>query len=138
MTALLAHRIVPVGEAVIAAWVERYVRAWETNDPSQIGALFAENASYYPAPHEEPWRGRAAIVANWLGRKDEPGSWSFRHEIVAVAEDVTFVRGWTRYLDPPADYSNLWVIRFNDSGQCVEFTEWWMERDVIRNRNHVS
>ena len=128
MTALLANQTTPVGEPDVAAWVERYVRSWSTNDPSHIGALFAENASYFPAPHEEPWRGRAAIVANWLARKDEPRSWAFRHEIVAVADDAAFVRGWTHYLEPPADYSNLWVIRFNESGRCLEFTEWWMAR----------
>ena len=39
-----------------------------------------------------------------------------------------FVRGWTHYDDPPG-FSNLWVIRFDADGRCIEFTEWWMERD---------
>ena len=46
-----------------------------------------------------------------------------------MAGDLAFVRGWTGYCDPPADFSNLWVIRFDPAEQCVEFTEWWMERD---------
>jgi hypothetical protein len=37
-------------EPTVAAWVERYVRAWETNDPAAIGDLFAEHALYYPTP----------------------------------------------------------------------------------------
>ena len=115
-------------EPTVAAWVERYVRAWETNDPATIGGLFTETARYYPRPDGDPWCDRAGIVANWLGRKDEPGTWSFRYQILAVAGDLAFVRGWTHYDDPP-DFSNLWVIRFDADGRCLEFTEWWMERD---------
>ena len=116
-------------EPSVASWVERYVRAWETNDPSDIGGLFAKNAHYYPGPDEEPWRERNGIVAGWIKRKDEPGTWTFRNQILALAGDLAFVRGWTHYTDPPPDYSNLWVIRFDADGRCVEFTEWWMERD---------
>ena len=115
-------------ESAVAAWVDRYVRAWETNDPADIGGLFTEDARYYPTPDGEPWRGRDGIVAGWLERKDEPGTWAFRYQVRAVAGDLAFVRGWTHYVEPPADYSNLWVIRFDPAGQCVEFTEWWMER----------
>ena len=39
------------------------------------------------------------------------------------------MRGWTHYVEPPSDFSNLWVIRFDAAGDCVEFTEWWMEHD---------
>ena len=116
-------------EPSVAAWVERYVRAWETNDSAEIGELFAEHARYYPEPDGEPWRDRGGIVSGWLGRKDEPGTWSFRSQTLAVAGDLAFVRGWTHYAEPPQDFSNLWVIRFDVEGRCIEFTEWWMERD---------
>ena len=115
-------------EPSVASWVERYQRAWESNDPAAIGELFADDARYYQGPDGEPWRGRAGIVTNWLEHKDEPGTWSFRYQILAVAGDLAFVRGWTHYDDPP-DFSNLWVIRFDGDGRCVEFTEWWMERE---------
>jgi len=114
-------------ERAIAAWVERYVRAWETNDPAAIGNLFAEHALYFPTPDAEPWRDRGGIIAGWLERQDEPGTWVFRYQVLAVAVDLAFVRGWTRYNEPLSDFSNLWVIRFDADGQCVEFTEWWME-----------
>ena len=113
----------------VAAWVDGYVRAWETNDPADIGRLFVDDAAYYTAPFREPWRGREAIVAGWLDRKDEPGTWTFRYEVLAIAGDLGFVRGWTRYTDPPAEYSNLWVIQLTSDGRCSEFTEWWMEHD---------
>jgi ketosteroid isomerase-like protein len=111
----------------VEAWVRGYVHAWETNDPAAIGALFTEDAAYYTAPYAEPWCGREAIVAEWLGRKDEPGDHEFRFEVLAVADGLGFVRGWTRYLSPPQEYANLWVIRLDSDGRCAEFTEWWMQ-----------
>ena len=79
------------------------------------------------APDTEPWRDRDGIVAGWLERKDEPGTWVFRYQVLAETADLAFVRGWTHYVEPPTDFSNLWVIRFDAAGRCVEFTEWWME-----------
>jgi uncharacterized protein (TIGR02246 family) len=114
-------------ERSVAVWVERYVRAWETNDPAAIGDLFADDALYYPSPDGETWRDREGIVAGWLERRDEPGTWVFRYQPLAVAGDLAFVRGWTRYVEPPSEFSNLWVIRFDAARRCVEFTEWWME-----------
>ena len=118
----------PLDEPTAAAWIDRYVRAWETNDSAAIGELFAEDARYYPGPDEEPWRDRAGIVTGWLGAKDEPGNWTFRYNVIATANDLAFVRGWTHYVEPPTDFSNLWVMRFDAAGRCVEFTEWWMEK----------
>jgi ketosteroid isomerase-like protein len=118
---------------LLTTWVEGYVRAWETNDPADIGRLFADDARYFTAPHRQPLRGRDAIVADWLERKDDPGTWSFSWEILAVAGDLGFVQGRTDYVptaDEPAHaYSNLWVIRLDAGGRCVEFTEWWIERE---------
>jgi len=70
-----------------------------------------------------------AIIAGCLGRKDEPGTWSFRYEPLAVAGDLRFLRGWTHYTDPPQEFSNLWLIRLTADGRCCEFTEWWMQHD---------
>ncbi len=116
-----------VERAALERWIDRYVRAWESNDPDDIGALFAGGARYFTAPHRDPWVGRDGIVAGWLERRDEPGNWQFRHEVLAVAEFVGFVQGRTRYREPPVEYANLWVIRLDEAGRCSEFTEWWME-----------
>jgi len=89
--------------------------------------LFTENARYYTAPSREPWQGRAGIVEAWLARQDTPGTWTFRYEIMAVHEDMGFVRGWTTYTNDD-DYDNLWVIRL-DGQLCSEFTEWFMVPD---------
>ena len=108
-------------------WVDRYVRAWSSNDPGEIGDLFTDDARYYTAPYRQPWSGREAIVEGWLDRKDLPGQWGFRYEVLGTSGDLAFVRGWTTYPeDDPAEYSNLWVIRLGPDGRCSEFIEWWM------------
>jgi len=120
--------------AALEDWVERYVRAWESNDPGEIGALFTEDATYFTAPHREPWRGREAIVAGWLDRKDDPGTWTFRHEVHGVDGNVGFVRGWTEYTPPEiappnGRFVNLWEVRLEPDGRCGEFVEWWMDAE---------
>lgn len=111
-------------------WVQAYRRAWESNDPQDIAALFADDARYYTEPFHDPVSGREAIVADWLERKDQPGDTEFRHEVMAVCDDVGFVQGWTKYhTPPPREYSNLWVIRLGPDGRASEFTEWWMKHE---------
>jgi uncharacterized protein (TIGR02246 family) len=111
----------------VQAWVERYVQAWNSNDPATIGSLFTEDAAYHTEPYSQPWRGRDEIVRQWLGRKDEPGDTQFRWHPLSVSPEVAVVQGTTDYRDPPRTYSNLWVIRLDAEGRCTEFTEWWMQ-----------
>jgi len=114
-------------ESSVADWMGRYLRAWGSNDPGDIGSLFTDDARYYTAPHREPWTGRDTIVREWLGRKDEPATWEFRWELLGISGGQAFIRGWTNYSDPELpDYSNLWVIRLEPDGRCSEFIEWWM------------
>ncbi|MGH2403630.1 MAG: nuclear transport factor 2 family protein [bacterium] len=110
----------------VATWVNRYVRAWKTNDPDDIKQLFSENARYFTAPFRRPWKGRKQIVEGWLGRKDQQGQWKFRYNVLAVTARKSFVRGWTTYVNQRAAYSNLWIIRLDAHGRCSEFVEWWM------------
>lgn len=113
----------------LSAWVDRYVRAWNTNAPADIASLFTPDAVYSTDPFAEPWQGRDTIVKEWLARQDEPGTTTFRYAVLAVQDDLGIVRGWTRYhTDPPREFSNLWLIRLAPDGRCREFTEWWMQR----------
>src|SRR5438552_16557058 len=93
-------------------WVQGYERAWSSNDPGDIGALFTDDATYRFHPYDEPLRGREAIVAQWIENKDEPGEYRFRFEVAGIDGDLAFVRGVTDYFTPPPlVYSNLWEIR---------------------------
>ena len=111
----------------VQAWVERYVQAWNSNDPAAIGSLFTEDAAYHTEPYSQPWRGRDEIVRQWLDRKDEPGETQFRWHPLTVTPEVAVIEGTTAYRDPPRTYSNLWVLRLAADGRCTEFTEWWMQ-----------
>ena len=112
----------------IATWVDGYVQAWQTNDSDAIAQLFAEDATYATGPFDAPWRGREAIVADWLGRRDEPGTWTFRSEVLATSPDGGVVRGWTTYPSRQQEFSNIWLIQLDAAGQCIAFTEWWVQR----------
>jgi hypothetical protein len=109
------------------SWMLGYRRAWESNEPEEIGALFSEDAEYYTAPSQEPWRGRAAIVEGWIAVADGPGDTTFEWEPIVEAAGLAVIQGRTVYRDGD-DYDNLWVIRFDSDGSCREFTEWWMKR----------
>lgn len=115
-------------EGAARRWVDAYIQAWTSNDPDEIGALFAEDAWLRYEPHT-PWlEGRDAIVQDWIKRKDEPDDWTFVWDVLAVAGDIAFIQGQASYTNPkPVDYSNLWVVRLDDEGRATEFTEWWMK-----------
>jgi hypothetical protein len=118
----------------VERWVDRYVVAWTTNDPTDIGALFTADARYFATPSSDPWIGRDEIVARWIEIGDTPGTWTFRHEPLAVAGDLGFARGWTTYRDdPPGGFDNLFILRLSDDARCSEFAEWYQKRDWRSN-----
>ena len=115
------------------SWLKRYVRAWESNDPKDIGALFGPHANYYTAPYRVPWKGRDGIVRGWLDRKDRLGNWEFRYEILGSIGKMGLVRGWTKYKEPATTYHNLWQVQLEADGTCSEFIEWWMSEEPRTN-----
>ncbi|MFF2485943.1 YybH family protein [Microbacterium sp. NPDC058062] len=117
-------------ESIIAdaqRWLDGYRRAWASNDADDIRAIFTDGAEYRYEPWVEPLRGQDAIVASWLDRQDEPGSWSFEGRVVGVDGRLAFIQGETEYTSGRR-YSNLWVVTLADDGRAESFTEWWMDR----------
>jgi uncharacterized protein (TIGR02246 family) len=108
------------------AWVERYIAAWNSNDPAEIGDLFTEEAAYRPTPFSDEWRGRDGIVAEWLNRKDEPGDTTFSYDVIATGPGIGIVRGLTHYISTKVDYYNIWEVTLDSEGRCSRFVEWWM------------
>jgi SnoaL-like protein len=111
----------------VQAWCDAYVEAWRSYDPAAIGALFSVDAGYAYRPHDEPLRGREAIVASWLEERDEHGSWEASYAPLMIDGDRAVVTGETRYSDDRR-YSNLWVLGFDDDGSCRDFVEWFIEQ----------
>ena len=122
-----------VDRAAVQAWLDAYVRAWESYDPAAIGDLFAPDAVYAFGPFAEPVRGRETIVAAWLVDRDAPGTYRARYEPLAVEGDLAVANGRSRYFGedgttPRTEYDNIFVLRFGPDGRCAEFREWYMER----------
>jgi hypothetical protein len=120
--------------ADVVRWMDAYVHAWETYSADEIGALFAEDATYSFHPYDEPVAGRAAIVASWLTNPDPPGTYEGRYEPIAIDGDVAVVNGRSRYFndsarsEPTKEWDNIFVIHFDADGRCRSFREWYVAR----------
>jgi SnoaL-like protein len=109
-------------------WLDRYIEAWRSGDPAAIGDLFTEDVAYSYRPWTNVVRGRDAVVADWLRNPDEPGSWEAEYHPVAVDGDVAVSVGESRYPAEGRTFSNVFVCRFDETGRCREFSEWWVEK----------
>ncbi len=117
--------------ASVQAWLDAYVQAWLSYDPAAIGDLFADDAVYHTDPYSEPARGREAIVASWLENRDAPGTYSAHFAPILITGDTAVTNGRCRYTQADgttfrAEYDNLFVLRFDADGKCVEYREWYM------------
>jgi ketosteroid isomerase-like protein len=116
----------------VEGWVAAYRRAWETDDPTDIAALFTEDATYSPSPFSKPWRGRDAIVDEWIKRGDSSALPAFEHEVIGADGPVGVIEGLTTYAatdkTPEAVYGNIWVVKLAPDGRATSFAEWWMQR----------
>lgn len=115
----------------VADWIDRYLRAWDSNDPADVRALFTPDAWYRFYPWGEPITGHDAITAAWLDHRDEAGDHTFTWEVVAIDGEVVVLQGRTVYGSGSSagkDYKNLWVLRLAPDGRARDFTEWYMER----------
>jgi ketosteroid isomerase-like protein len=123
----------------VQAWLDAYVAAWKSYDREAITALYSEDASCRYHPWDEAIVGRDAIVESWFGAgegapgKDPEGTYDGAYIVAAIDGDLAVVTGTSIYSREPGGpvettYDNCWLIRFDDSGRCQEFTEWFMKR----------
>jgi hypothetical protein len=120
-------------EAGFQRWLDAYVEAWRTYEVDAIGELFSQDVEYRYHPWDEPVRGRAAIVEDWLEDRDEPDSWSAEYRPWLVAGDNAVAVGVSRYLGTDREtvereYHNVFLCRFDADGRCHEFTELFLKR----------
>jgi hypothetical protein len=120
-------------EASFQQWLDAYVEAWRTYEVDAIGDLFSSEVEYRYHPWDEPVRGRAALVENWLEDRDDPDSWSAEYRPWLVAGDNAVAVGVSRYLAPDRntverEYHNVFLCRFDADGRCREFTELFLKR----------
>lgn len=120
----------------LISWMDAYRRAWESNEPDDIRALFTTDARYRNRVDDpSPRTGLDSIVAGWLDEADPPGSTTFSWHLVAEDGDTAVVQCVTEYPEghKKGTYDNLWVIRFAEDGRARDFTDWWIPRREIRH-----
>jgi hypothetical protein len=115
-------------------WLDRYIAAWRSYDPAEIGDLFATDATYRYHPWDEPLNGRDAIVRAWVApegsesTRDEPGTWDAGYQPYVVEGDRAVATGFSRYFatgdDPEKLYHNVYLLEFDAEGRCRSFTEY--------------
>lgn len=115
-------------------WIDRYEHAWRTPGTETLRDLFAADATYRPAPFDDPVTGLSAIAAFWDAEREGPDEvFALTYEIVAVDGDTGVARLEVTYGDPPARrYRDLWVVTFGTDGRCVSFEEWPFFPDQAR------
>jgi SnoaL-like domain len=129
--------------AAFQDWLDRYVAAWKSYDPTAIGDLWSADAEYRYHPEDEPVKGRDAIVASWLDSPDETGRYDAQYEPLAIDGENHVASGWSRYYDAGGDladeYWNVYLCRFDADGRCREFTEWWaQDREFARRASQAA
>ena len=109
----------------VQVWLDRYIAAWSSYDETAIGDLFAEQAEYRYQPWADPIVGRAAIVADWLSNKDDPGAWEASYEAWAVEGERVVATGTSSYDEAGGKrkYHNVFLIELDADGRCRAFTE---------------
>jgi hypothetical protein len=112
----------------LAAWLEAYGKAWESQDPDAAAAIFAPVATYQETPFDEPMRGREAIRQYWTTGSEYQRDVSFGYEILTV--DPAIAHWWVSYLavkrdDEPTKVDGIFLLEFDEEGLCTSLREWW-------------
>ena len=109
-----------------ADWIAAYETAWRTAGTAPLGRLFTEDATYRPAPFDEPIAGVGAIARFWEGERDGPEEvFTLTSEIVAAEGDTAVARLEIVYGEPlQRTYRDLWIITLSSDGRCRHFEEW--------------
>ena len=108
-------------EADVTKFVDRYLRAWRSNDADDIRAIFTEDAEYHEEPYETHWIGREQIVQGWRSRWDwQKGGWTFEWTLREADANTAVVDGIGHYTEL-GDFDNLWTVTFADDGRVARF-----------------
>lgn len=118
-----------MNEKVLKSWLERYGRAWETQDPDAAAALFSPEASYYETPFDAPARGRDGVHAYWTQATRNQIDISFAYEVVSAALHRGIARWQARFTRRSSGakvrLDGIFLLKFDDEGLCRELREWW-------------
>jgi ketosteroid isomerase-like protein len=121
-----------IDEARIRDWLAAYRRAWSSDDPQEVAALFTDDVRYFTAPYREPLAGREAASDYWLSQRESGIPWSFEYQVLAQEGDLFVVRAVTTYPEGTRGaegaevFHNLWLVTLDPDGRASEFVEYFM------------
>lgn len=107
-------------------WLTGYEKAWRTEDPADVRAIFTDDAEYWPRPDAaHPYRGIDEILAMWPESVGARPVYAF--EVLIEDDRLGIIRG---HVDYPGEhrYVNLWEVHFAADGRAQRFVEWFMTR----------
>jgi hypothetical protein len=108
-------------------WLDVFGRAWETNDPQDVGALVPESCEWHSGPFSEVFRDRQTLVDHWISTVNSQDDIKTSYEILSVEDG----RGICRYRASHLQHKTalvtedmILIVRLDDQARCVEFQEW--------------
>ncbi len=116
-------------------WLERYFRAWQSNDPDEVTALFSEDAVYYYGPFQTPSVGRRKIVERWISSPEQQTEIQYTCAPLAIHENLGVAHWHVLYrsgkdLSAAIEMDGVLVLKFDDQLRCTEHREWYARREV--------
>lgn len=110
-------------------WLATYGKASKENDPRTSASLFSEDARYFETPFSDPITGREAIYQYWKRGAETLTDKSSRYEILAVRGNLGIARWQSRFTSRKSgkrhDLDCLFLVEFDEDGNCSLFREWW-------------
>jgi hypothetical protein len=118
-------------------WMNAYGRASAENNPHASAELFATNAKYFESPFREPGVGRSTISAYWNNGTHSLSDKRSSNEVLAVVMNRGMAR-WQAEFNVIATGERIsldcvFLVEFNDGGQCTLFREWWHSKVIGRS-----
>lgn len=117
----------------VEGWLQRYGNAWMSRNPEGVGELFSADASYYETPFDAPFRGREGIREYWEGVPRGQADITFHARVLAVLGTTAIAKWDAEFTRVPSgqriELDGMFVLVFNDRGECMELREWWHRRE---------
>ena len=119
----------------VQVWLDRYIAAWSNYDETAIGDLFADEAEYRYQPWADPVVGRAAIVADWLSNKDEPGTWAAHYDVWSFDGERADGIGESRYTNPDGSFR---IYEYNALGLTTRVLNELGAEALVQQRHYLE
>jgi ketosteroid isomerase-like protein len=118
----------------LQAWLDGYRRAWLSNDPADVGALFADDAVYSVDPFREPWRGRDEIVERWTSDPEQQDDVRIHMTPLAVNGDSGLAHWSASYVRRSGRAARIrmdgvLLLEFAGDRRCRVHREWYARRE---------